>query len=160
MCLSAVEIRQKIFSFKMSALPPFLAIQAESHVKILSQLSDVIQIRILSQISGHPNTTWNRQLRITIRVKMFCYEYCSFLKHLSTKIWQTAHEICKSDKHISFAPKTHIVLCFGAKYHFCLDLIQKGPFSHRVIWSPLRVTKFADVSLSKSNHDCVHDNQK
>ena len=43
----------------MSALPPFLAIQAESHVKILSQLSDIIQIKILSQISDHPNITWH-----------------------------------------------------------------------------------------------------
>ena len=50
------------------------------------------------------------QFRLTFRLKIFCYEYRSFLIHFSTNTWQTAYEICKSDKHISFAPK-HTVFC-------------------------------------------------
>ena len=69
------------------------------------------------------------QFQITFRWKIFCDEYCSFLKHLSLKTWQTAHEISKSDKHISFAPK-HIVFCaLEQNINCCLDLVQKGPFS-------------------------------
>ena len=69
---------------------------------------------------------YSLQFRITFRLKIFCDEYCSFLKHLSLKTWQIAHEISKSDKHISFAPKHTVFCALEQNINFCLDLVEYG----------------------------------
>ena len=95
------------------------------------------------------------QFQITFRPKIFCDEYCSFLKHLSLKTWQTAHEISKSDKHISFAILRWGILRFTCS-RTCSAKIESVPdtyVSHKSHSTIFRIKKQEETILALEPQD-------